>query len=63
MKYPTGTELICGSICGVVVDNYKLPMDVCVDWETGEKSSYDVEWLDEFTKIIKVPLSPPEVLK
>lgn len=59
MKYPAGTELIFRDIHhtppeeirGVVVENVKLPGDICVKWESGEIYSYDEQWLDEFTEI------------
>lgn len=49
MKYEVGTKLlhIDTGIIGVVVENFKLPGDICVEWETGLKTSYDEESLDE----------------
>lgn len=38
-------------IKGKVVENFKLPGDVCVEWETGQLASYDTEWLDQFAEI------------
>ena len=59
MAYETGTKLVyeyeengkTEKINGVVVDNVKFPGDICVQWETGQFSSYDKEWLDEHTKM------------
>ena len=59
-KYPEGTKLIWRSdtmllsyegqsLCGLVVENRKLPGDICVQWDTGQFSSYDEEYLDENT--------------
>jgi len=58
-KYTTGTKLIYRGeedgipnvFHGVVVDNYKLPGDICVNWESGVSSSYDKDWLDWHTEI------------
>jgi hypothetical protein len=50
-RYLPGTKLICNEVNGIVIENFKLSGDICVEWETGLKSSYDEEWLDEFTKI------------
>lgn len=56
MKYQQGTKLIyrCGdgdTIRGIVVENSKLPGDICVEWENGQFSSYDEDWLDENAEI------------
>lgn len=51
-NYTEGTKLMCDGYKGVVVKNYKLPGDICVEWETGVKSSYDKYWLNENTIII-----------
>ena len=51
MKYEVGTKLVCNEVKGTVIPNFKLPGDICVEWETGEKSSYDEDWLDENSKI------------
>lgn len=50
MKYPIGTKLIFEDIKGVVVENFKLPGDICIEWETGQIISYGHEWLDKFSK-------------
>jgi hypothetical protein len=54
-KYvPGATLLFLGtSIRGVVVPNYKLPGDVCVEWEGGQRASYDVEFLDRHCKVLR----------
>lgn len=48
-KYSVGTKLLHteSGIIGFVVENFKLPGDICVEWETGLKTSYDEENLDE----------------
>ena len=59
MKYKDGTKLIYryeedgkpGIIRGVVIENFKLPGDTCVKWDTGQVASYDEEWLDEHAEI------------
>lgn len=54
MKYKVGTTLECDGVKGVVVENTKLPGDICVLWEhMTQVVSYDEEFLDEFCKIIK----------
>ncbi len=47
-KYQVGQTLLhTGSgIYGTVVSNYKLPGDICVDWDNGLQSSYDADFLD-----------------
>lgn len=44
--------MICNEVKGIVIENFKLPGDICVEWETGLKTSYDVDWLDEFARIV-----------
>lgn len=53
-KYSVGTKLVHieTGIQGEVVENFKLPGDICVEWETGFKTSYDAESLDENCQII-----------
>ena len=54
MKYPVGTKLEADGVKGVVVENTKLPGDICVVWEhLPQVISYDEEFLDEFCKIVK----------
>ena len=58
-KYKVGTKVVFSdpqngeSFEGKVIDNYKIPGDICVKWETGFNSSYDEKWLDKNTMIIK----------
>lgn len=52
-KYNVGTLLLCNNFVGKVIDNFKLPSDVCVEWETGQKASYDESWLDENADIVE----------
>ena len=58
-KYKVGAKLyFCDpqngeSLEGKVVENYKFPGDICVTWDTGLKSSYDEDWLDQFTTILR----------
>lgn len=47
MKYTNGTKIQCNGFVGIIIPNFKLPSDICVEWETGLKASYDEEWLDE----------------
>src|SRR4051812_27339803 len=49
VNYEPGTKLFSKEtgVKGEVIDNIKLPGDICVRWETGEVISYDEEWLDE----------------
>lgn len=53
-KYSVGTKLLHTEtgITGIVVENFKLPGDICVEWETGFKTSYDEDNLDENCLII-----------
>jgi hypothetical protein len=53
MKYKVGTKIICQGIKGKIIPNFKLPDDICVEWENGMTSSYDEEWLEEYTIIIE----------
>lgn len=55
-RYPAGTRLIWTadpSIVGTVVTNYKLPGDICVDWNNGLRSSYDEQFLADNTKKVE----------
>lgn len=52
MKYEVGTKLVCNDIYGVVVPNFKLPGDVCVEWENGLRTSYDADVLDEIAVVV-----------
>ena len=51
-NYVVGVKLTCNGITGIIVENYKFPGDICIDWENGIKSSYDRDWLDENATII-----------
>jgi hypothetical protein len=52
--YEVGTKLVCNEVNGTVVENVKLPGDICVMWE-GYTSivSYDIDWLDENAKVVE----------
>jgi hypothetical protein len=53
MKYPVGTKLEADGVKGVVVENTKLPGDICVVWEhLPQVISYDEDFLDEFCKVV-----------
>ena len=60
-KYTAGTKIVYSHesygqkeiIRGVVIENCKLPGDICVQWETGQFSSYDLEWLNQNVEILK----------
>lgn len=53
MNYKVGTKLVCNEVNGIVVENTKLPGDVCVQWEGYDNIvSYDTDWLDENAKVI-----------
>lgn len=45
------------NIKGVVVENFKLPNDICVEWETGLKTSYDEDFLAGITRPVSCVLS------
>lgn len=49
-RYKVGQKLICNEVVGEVIPSYKLPGDVCVLWESGQRSSHDPEWLDEYAE-------------
>ena len=52
--YEVGTKLVCNEVNGTVVENEKLPGDICVLWEEYDRIiSYDTEWLDENAKVIE----------
>ncbi|HEY5267773.1 MAG TPA: hypothetical protein VII94_01410 [Candidatus Saccharimonadales bacterium] len=54
-KYIVGTNLIHNEsgIIGIVIENFKLPGDICVEWKTGFKTSYDEESLNENCSILE----------
>ncbi len=51
--YAVGTKLIHteSGIRGVVVPTFKLPGDVCVEWENGLVASYDDEFLGTICEV------------
>jgi hypothetical protein len=55
-KYPVGQKLIWpGESEGVVVENFKMPGDICVKWDVmDEACSYDEWFLDEHVKKIEM---------
>lgn len=47
-KYPVGMKIRCNDIPGTIVENVKMPGDICVEWEGNSGVfSYDEEWLDK----------------
>lgn len=58
-KYPVGQKLIINSpagnaVVGTVVENCKMPGDICIKWEGLEDIySYDEEFLDENAEVLK----------
>ena len=50
--YEEGTKIICNEVHGIVVENTKLPGDICIKWNTGQFCSYDKEWLDDNAEIL-----------
>jgi hypothetical protein len=55
-KYTVGTMLECNGVRGKVVENIKLPGDICVEWDNvawWPIHSYDADWLDDNVIIIK----------
>lgn len=75
MKYPIGAEFtfkLNPDISGKVTtperlrevlgyDKFVTPADVCVEWSTGDASTYDEWWIDEHTE--SKPLNAPTVAK
>lgn len=52
--YNIGTKLMCNEVNGTVVENVKLPGDICVLWEGYDAViSYDTDWLDENAKVVE----------
>lgn len=45
--YQPGARVSWDGHLGRVVENYKLPGDICIDWDSGCKSSYDLCFLEE----------------
>jgi len=58
-KYAVGVRLCFldpqsgESFEGKVIENYKFGGDICVKWDTGLSSSYDKDWLDKFTTVVR----------
>lgn len=52
MKYVIGVHVKCNNVLGVVIENFKLHGDICIEWETGMKASYDSCWLDENVELL-----------
>jgi hypothetical protein len=50
IKYNVGTKITHteSGIIGYIIENFKLPGDICVEWETGLKTSYDQDFLDDY---------------
>lgn len=52
--YSIGTKLMCNEVNGTVVENVKLPGDICVLWEGYDAViSYDTDWLNENVKVVE----------
>ncbi len=51
-KYKVGTKLKCNDVLGTVIENFKLPEDICIEWENGMRASYDISWLAANTEIV-----------
>lgn len=49
-----GTKLLHAEtgIRGRVVENFKLPGDVCVEWENGFSTSYDEDFLLTVAEVV-----------
>lgn len=60
-KFPVGSRVgwpIEGKIEeGTVVENYKMPGDICIEWDMGINSSYDAEFLAENGVTVLVTLT------
>ena len=54
-KYPVGTvvEHIHTGVRGVVIENFKMPGDICVEFDTSQSTSYDEDVLDESFVIVE----------
>jgi|GEM_PF-5836388 len=51
-KYSIGTKVTFDDIIGEIIDNFKFPGDICIEWETGLISSYDEDWLNNNVTIL-----------
>lgn len=60
--YPAGTRLLCNGIRGTVIENVKLPGDICVKWDHAPDAvvSYDADWLDSYAIVINKLTGPLE---
>lgn len=55
-RYPEGTVVLTTlDVEGIVIPNFKLPGDICVEWESGQKISYDEEFLDSIVVERRIP--------
>jgi hypothetical protein len=60
-EYSVGDRILCNEVWGTVVPNVKMPGDICIKWDSGQFSSYDVEWLREHTQNTgAIPTPTPE---
>ena len=50
-KYPAGTLVEWKSDKGIVIENCKMPGDICIRWYNGLIISYDECFLDENIKV------------
>ena len=62
-KYSVGQRVKHSNGClGVVVTSFKFPNDICIEWDNGQNSSYDEDWLGkEVTKLSGVAAVDDEV--
>lgn len=53
-KYLVGKKVVCpGQDEGVIIENFKLPGDICIKWNSMEwPVSYDEDFLDEHCVIV-----------
>ncbi len=52
MCFEQGTKVKSLDNNGVVVENVKLPGDICVQWEHGPLISYDRDTAEAFLEIV-----------
>lgn len=62
-KYSVGTKVTFDDISGEIIENFKLPDDICIEWETGLIGSYNKEWLDSNITILKLKKSNDDTIK
>lgn len=53
-----GTRVQCNGVTGVVVTNTKLPGDICINWDNGQFSSYDQEYINANMNVVPEPKPP-----